>query len=99
MNMYKKETLPKKVSVRRAAEAYHFKEEDLEAITEDDLKQPCYKGKECPQEEYIGNHTRACRVEMEGQKERPPGCSWEDVIQMQEAFNASPSEWIHKQRN
>ena len=97
MNRYKREALPKKVSVRRAAEIYHFKEKDLEDITEDDLKQPCHKEEEWPQED-IGTHTRACKVEIEWQKERPPGCTWDDVVQRQEAFNASPSEWIHQQR-
>ena len=100
MNRLKREDMPNKLSVRKAAEIYHFKEEDLDKITEEDLKQPCYRGKKCPQEEDVGNHTRACKVEIQGQKERPPGCTWEDVVHAQEAFNASPSEWtLHQRRN
>ena len=71
-----------------------FTDEDLEAITEEDLQQPCTRGQRCPQEN-VGLHSRACKVEMEGQSLRPLGQSWDDVVQEQEAFNGNWSEWTH----
>ena len=92
LNRYKRDTVPKKATVRQVKDIYHFDEVDLEAITEDDLQQPCKVGNKCPQED-IGIHSKACRVEMKGQAERPLGQTWDDVVQEQEAFKANPSEW------
>ena len=75
----------------------NFTEEDLEAITEEDLQQPCTRGEKCPQED-IGLHSRACKVEMELQAQRPLGQSWDDVLQEQEAFNGNQSEWTLDQK-
>ena len=98
LNRYKREEIPKnsKYTIRQAKEIYHFNEEDLENITEEDLEQPCNRGRECPQED-IGIHSRACKIEMKHKAERPLGQTWDDVVQHQEAFNADPSEWIHDQ--
>ena len=87
---YKRERIPKKATIRQVKEIMKFTDEDLEAITEEDLQQPCTRGQRCPKENF-GLHSRACKVEMEGQSLRPLGQSWDDLVQEQEAFNGNRS--------
>ena len=89
---YKRTKLPAKANMVTCNEIMHIDDEELDAMDEEEMNQPCFFGRKCPQEPY-GHHTTVCKVEMKGLSHRKPGQTWMECALEQEEFNSNPDNY------
>ena len=85
MLKYKTESMPPGMTVRQIKEATTFLEEELDEITVEDVKQPCWQNMNCPQ--TIGLHANACYANICERSHRADDETWEEILAQQEEFN------------
>ena len=78
------ESMPPGMTVRQIREATTFLESELEEMTKEDTKQPCWQDKYCPQDH--GWHIPDCHDHMCQSFHRADDETWKDVVDKQEEF-------------
>ena len=81
---YKMESMPPGLTIRQIKVASTFLEEELEGMTKEDTKQPCWQNKYCPQD--IGWHVEDCYDKLCESSHRAEDETWKEVVEKQEEF-------------
>ena len=76
--------MPPGMTVRQIKEATTFLEEELDEITVEDVKQPCWQNMNCPQ--TIGLHASACYANICERSHRADDETWKEIVTQQEEF-------------
>ena len=88
---YKMENIPPGMTVRQVKEATAFLEEELDEITVEDVKQPCWQNIYCPQ--TIGLHASACYANLCERPHRAEVETWTEVVNKQEEYNTGKGSY------